>query len=228
MRDRIKQARLAKDMTQAELADAVGVSPQSVQQWETSTEPRKNRVMKIAEILGVDANWLLFGRPESENRKEVVKIELEDGSNVQERYKVEILDIEASAGSGVMVLDDFIETITAIEYSAEEAKRLFGGRTADTVKMITVKGDSMSGTFEPRDQIFVDITVNHFDGDGIYVFILDNQLYIKRLQMQYKKLAVISDNPRYETWYLEDNSIDGMFIQAKVLVSQSIKYKFHG
>ncbi|MEQ5076041.1 MULTISPECIES: S24 family peptidase [Providencia] len=228
MRDRIKQARLAKDMTQAELADAVGVSPQSVQQWETSTEPRKNRVMKIAEILGVDANWLLFGRPESENRKGVVKIELEDDSNVQERYKVEILDIEASAGSGVMVLDDFIETITAIEYSAEEAKRLFGGRTADTVKMITVKGDSMSGTFDPRDQIFVDITVNHFDGDGIYVFILDNQLYIKRLQMQYKKLAVISDNPRYETWYLEDNSIDGMFIQAKVLVSQSIKYKFHG
>ncbi|MEQ5089070.1 S24 family peptidase [Providencia rettgeri] len=228
MRDRIKQARLAKDMTQAELADAVGVSPQSVQQWETSTEPRKNRVMKIAEILGVDANWLLFGSPESENRKDVVKIELEDDSNVQERYKVEILDIEASAGSGVMVLDDFIETITAIEYSAEEAKRLFGGRTADTVKMITVKGDSMSGTFDPRDQIFVDITVNHFDGDGIYVFILDNQLYIKRLQMQYKKLAVISDNPRYETWYLEDNSIDGMFIQAKVLVSQSIKYKFHG
>ncbi|WP_230683848.1 XRE family transcriptional regulator [Providencia rettgeri] len=228
MRDRIKQARLAKDMTQAELADAVGVSPQSVQQWETSTEPRKNRVMKIAEILGVDANWLLFGRPDSENRKDVVKIELEDDSNVQGRYKVEILDIEASAGAGVMVLDDFIETITAIEYSAEEAKRLFGGRPAETVKMITVKGDSMSETFEPRDQIFVDITVNHFDGDGIYVFILDNQLYIKRLQMQYKKLAVISDNPRYETWYLEENSMDGMFIQAKVLVSQSIKYKFHG
>ncbi|WP_230084849.1 S24 family peptidase [Providencia rustigianii] len=228
MRDRIKQARLAKDMTQAELADAVGVSPQSVQQWETSTEPRKNRVMKIAEILGVDANWLLFGKPDSENRKDVVKIELEDDSNVQGRYKVEILDIEASAGAGVMVLDDFIETITAIEYSAEEAKRLFGGRPAETVKMITVKGDSMSETFEPRDQIFVDITANHFDGDGIYVFILDNQLYIKRLQMQYKKLAVISDNPRYETWYLEENSMDGMFIQAKVLVSQSIKYKFHG
>ncbi|WP_247715830.1 S24 family peptidase [Morganella morganii] len=143
-------------------------------------------------------------------------------------YKVEILDVEASAGPGVMVLDDFIETITAIEYSAEEAKRLFGGRPADTVKMITVKGDSMADTFEPRDQIFVDMTVNHFDGDGIYVFILDNQLYIKRLQMQYKRLAVISDNPKYETWHLNEESIDGVFIQAKVLVSQSIKYKFRG
>ncbi|AVL40823.1 helix-turn-helix domain-containing protein [Providencia stuartii] len=227
MRDRIKQARLAKDMTQAELADAVGVSPQSVQQWETSTEPRKNRVMKIAEILGVDANWLLFGRPESENRKDVVKIELEDGSNVQERYKVEILDIEASAGSGVMVLDDFIETITAIEYSADEAKRLFGGRPSNTIKMITVKGDSMAETFEPRDQIFVDITTNFFDGDGIYVFVLDNQLYIKRLQKQYKRLAVISDNPRYETWYLDEDALNGLYICAKVLVSQSITYKFH-
>ena len=127
-----------------------------------------------------------------------------------------------------MVQDDFIETITAIEYSAEEAKRLFGGRPAETIKMITVRGDSMAETFEPRDQIFVDVTVDHFDGDGIYVFVLDNQIYIKRLQMQYKRLAVISDNPRYETWHLDESSIEGISIRAKVLVSQSIKYKFHG
>lgn len=145
-----------------------------------------------------------------------------------DNFKVEILDIQASAGPGVMVIDDFIETITAIEYSADEAKRLFGGRPSNTIKMITVKGDSMSETFEPRDQIFVDITTNFFDGDGIYVFVLDNQLYIKRLQKQHKRLAVISDNSKYETWYLDEEAIGGLYIHAKVLVSQSIKYKFHG
>lgn len=36
-----------------------------------------------------------------------------------------MLDIQASAGPGVMVLDDFIETITAIEYSADEAKTVW-------------------------------------------------------------------------------------------------------
>lgn len=230
MRERIKQARLAKNMTQAELAELVGVSPQSVQQWETSTEPRKNRVVKIAEILEVDANWLLFGKSSIDGNGNIngIKSNQHIDTPDTDNYKVEMLDIQASAGPGVMVLDDFIETITAIEYSADEAKRLFGGRSASTIKMITVKGDSMSGTFEPRDQIFVDITTNFFDGDGIYVFVLDNQLYIKRLQKQYKRLAVISDNARYETWYLDEDSVNGLYIHAKVLVSQSIKYKFHG
>lgn len=172
-------------------------------------------VLAIQDALGLPAGWM----------DGITEAEIPAPSKT---YKVEVLDVEASAGSGVVVLDEFIETITAIEYSDEEAKRLFGGRPAHTIKMITVRGDSMAETFEPRDQIFVDMTVSHFDGDGIYAFILNNQLYIKRLQMQYNRLAVISDNPKYETWYLEERNIDGMFIRAKVLVSQSIKYKYHG
>ncbi len=84
------------------------------------------------------------------------------------------------------------------------------------------------GTFEPRDQIFVDVSVDFFDGDGIYIFTLDNYLYIKRLQLQHKRLAVISDNKKYETWYITDIEESGLNIRAKVLVSQSRAYKFHG
>lgn len=227
---RLKQARQNAGFTQSELAKLVGISQAAIQKIETGRAATSTRLIEISKALNVDPEWLSVGTGDSQTPhiSSSVKIELADDVSNIERYRVDILDIEASAGKGVMVLDDFIETITSIEYSVEEAKRLFGGRPAETVKMITVKGDSMSETFEPRDQIFVDTTVDHFDGDGIYVFILDNQLYIKRLQMQYKKLAIISDNPRYETWYLEENNMDGMFIQAKVLVSQSIKYKFHG
>ncbi|WP_228005940.1 LexA family transcriptional regulator [Xenorhabdus sp. BG5] len=142
-------------------------------------------------------------------------------------YKVEVFDVQASAGRGIMVRDEFIETIRSIEYTCKEARSLFGGRPSDHVRMIAVNGDSMSGTFETRDQIFVDISVNCFDGDGIYIFVLGNQLYIKRLQLQYKKLAIISDNKKYETWYLDEESVSDLFIQGKVLVSQSRAYKFH-
>lgn len=227
---RLKQARTKKGITQSGLAELVGLSQAAIQKIETGKAATSTKLIEIAKELNVEPEWLSSGTGDNPTPhiSSSVKIELADDVSNIERYRVDILDIEASAGKGVMVLDDFIETITSIEYSVEEAKRLFGGRPAETVKMITVKGDSMSETFEPRDQIFVDTTIDHFDGDGIYVFVLDNQLYIKRLQMQYKKLAVISDNPRYETWYLEENSMDGMFIQAKVLVSQSIKYKFHG
>lgn len=82
-------------------------------------------------------------------KNKVSSIQIKQDGEISDKnnYKVEMLDIQASAGPGVMVLDDFIETITAIEYSADEAKRLFGGRSASTIKMITVKGDSMAGTF---------------------------------------------------------------------------------
>lgn len=212
---------VARYETQEEFARAIGKDKSYVSRmlYPPSKSGYKRigdkMVLAIQDALGLPAGWM----------DGIVESEIPQPSR---SYKVEVLDVEASAGTGVMVLDEFIETITAIEYSDEEAKRLFGGRPASTIKMITVKGDSMSETFEPRDQIFVDMTVNHFDGDGIYVFVLDNQLYIKRLQMQYKKLAIISDNPRYETWHLSEAEIDGVFIQAKVLVSQSIKYKFHG
>lgn len=212
---------VARYETQEEFARAIGKDKSYVSRmlYPPSKSGYKRigdkMVLAIQDALGLPAGWM----------DGIVESEIPQPSR---SYKVEVLDVEASAGTGVMVIDEFIETITAIEYSDEEAKRLFGGRPASTIKMITVKGDSMSETFEPRDQIFVDMTVNHFDGDGIYVFVLDNQLYIKRLQMQYKKLAIISDNPRYETWHLSEAEIDGVFIQAKVLVSQSIKYKFHG
>lgn len=227
---RLKSARQNTGLTQSGLAKAVGVSQAAIQKIETGKASNSTKLIEIAKVLGVSPEWLSNGDGEQVNQKAGASVKIELANNVSsiDRYRVEVLDIEASAGAGVLVLDEFIETITSIEYSLEEAKRLFGGRPAHTIKMITVRGDSMAETFEPRDQIFVDMTVNHFDGDGIYVFILNNQLYIKRLQMQYKRLAVISDNPKYETWYLEENNIDGMFIHAKVLVSQSIKYKYHG
>ncbi|WP_277850061.1 XRE family transcriptional regulator [Moellerella wisconsensis] len=228
--DRLKIARQNKGLTQKELGKAVGVSQAAIQKIETGKALNSTKLIEIAKVTNVDPEWLSSGSGEypAHHIGSSVKIDLADDVGDIERYRVEILDVEASAGKGIVVIDDFIETITSIEYSLEEAKKLFGGRPAETIKMITVRGDSMAETFEPRDQIFVDMTVNHFDGDGIYVFILNNQLYIKRLQMQYKRLAVISDNPKYETWYLEESNIDGMFIHAKVLVSQSIKYKYHG
>ncbi|MDE9571151.1 helix-turn-helix transcriptional regulator [Xenorhabdus bovienii] len=63
MHERIKQARLARQLTQAALAEKIGVTPQSVQQWESLTEPKKTRLMALAKILEVDVNWLLFGDP---------------------------------------------------------------------------------------------------------------------------------------------------------------------
>ena len=144
---------------------------------------------------------------------------------MNEVYRVDVLDVKASAGPGSLVTSDFIETIRAIEYTTEQARALFGNRPADNVKVITVNGDSMDGTISPGDQIFVDTGVTHFDGDGVYVFVFGKTLHVKRLQMQRDRLAVISDNPIYEKWYVESEDEDQFYVMAKVLLRQSIEYK---
>lgn len=74
--------------------------------------------------------------------------------------------------------------------------------------------------------IFVDTKINYFDGDGIYVFVFDNKIYIKRIQVTGTEVIVISDNLVYEKWRLDKNSLQNFHIQGKVFVGQNIDYVY--
>lgn len=60
--DRIRKARENAGLTQTELAEAVGVRYQSVQQWEANaTAPTRARMAKLAAALGVSVSYIEFG-----------------------------------------------------------------------------------------------------------------------------------------------------------------------
>ena len=57
---RLKDLRSKKDMTQAELAETIGVSQQAVAKWEKNkAEPDHNTLMKLSEIFHVTTDYLL-------------------------------------------------------------------------------------------------------------------------------------------------------------------------
>jgi transcriptional regulator with XRE-family HTH domain len=59
---RIKAARQKQKLSQEDLGDLMGVSFQSVQQWESgTTTPRTTRMRKLATVLKTTPNWLQFG-----------------------------------------------------------------------------------------------------------------------------------------------------------------------
>lgn len=64
--DRIKEARLAKDMTQDELAKALGLkSRSSINKMEKNAyEIGLDRIKEIARVLEVDPDYLVFGNTE--------------------------------------------------------------------------------------------------------------------------------------------------------------------
>lgn len=63
---RISRARDALDLSTAQLARRLGVKSDTVNAWETDrSEPRANRLMMLAGVLGVSPTWLLNGVGES-------------------------------------------------------------------------------------------------------------------------------------------------------------------
>ena len=57
--NRIKEARISADMTQADLAEALGVAKSTISSYEIGDrDPPPNVILKIINILKVDANFL--------------------------------------------------------------------------------------------------------------------------------------------------------------------------
>lgn len=227
--NRIRQLRLAKGMTISDMAEAIGIDGANISRMETGKQKSftEQSLSSYAKALGVEISELFTPL---ENETTVYK---NSGNNSEQGkegpvFRVEMLDISASAGGGYIQGSDVIDVIRSIEYNSERAVALFGGRTPDSVKVINVRGDSMADTIEPGDLIFVDISVNDFDGDGIYVFGFDDKIYVKRLQMIPDKLLVISDNPKYREWSIVRENEDRFCIFGKVMISQSQAFKRHG
>lgn len=139
---------------------------------------------------------------------------------------IEVLNVEASAGNGAN--GDLVEVVRKLHYDPEQFHLYFRGLNPDSVRVINIRGDSMQPTFNSGDMIFVDINMNQFDGDGVYVFSYKGDLYVKRLQNIGDALLVISDNPIYREWKINEENYDQFYIQGKVKVHQSQKLNFIG
>ncbi|MGC9801998.1 S24 family peptidase, partial [Escherichia coli] len=79
--------------------------------------------------------------------------------------------LSVSAGPGTYMLSDYVDVLYAIEFTTEHARSLFGNRSQDDIKVMTVNGDSMSPTLVSGDRLFVDISVRNFQTDGVYSFV---------------------------------------------------------
>lgn len=89
----------------------------------------------------------------------------------------------------------------------------------NNLAIICGDGDSMAGTFNDGDALLVDRGVNEVRTDAVYVFSLEGDLFVKRLQrMTGGGLRMISDNPLYPPLMIEGAALEKLHIQARVLL----------
>ncbi|MEH3412302.1 helix-turn-helix transcriptional regulator [Phytobacter diazotrophicus] len=223
--ERLKEARIMQGLTQKALGDLVGVSQAAIQKIETGKANQTTKLVDLASVLKIRPEWLSTGEGDMRADEQVPSAPVQVNDRI---YRLEVLNLSVSAGPGV-VNSEFIEVLRSVEYSVEDARMMFDGRKQEQVRIINVRGDSMSGTIEPGDLLFVDISIKSFDGDGIYAFLYDDTAHVKRLQKMKDKLLVISDNKSYAPWEpIERDEMNRVFVFGKVIGSMPQTYRKHG
>lgn len=216
LHERLSNLMDAQGISVEDLKNAANVSYEMARRYKLGiAEPRKEKLEKIAEFLGVTPSWLQFGEGQ-------VSIHSLDKEEEGDEIVFNMLNIEASAGFGSN--GDIIQVIRQIKYNPDQYYELYRGMNPDNVEIISVKGDSMAPTFHHGDLLFVDVTIQEYDGDGIYVFTYDGYIFVKRIQKTGNTFTVLSDNERYKEWEIQGDC----YIHGKVKVHQSQKLNFIG
>ncbi|HIF0827523.1 TPA: XRE family transcriptional regulator, partial [Klebsiella pneumoniae] len=133
---------------QAEIAKRMKLTPKAVSKWFNGESiPRRGTLKALASHIGTSASYLLGDVDEDGIDTEATPI-------LKDVFRIDLLDITVSAGPGV-INQEFVEILHSVEYAPAEARHMFDGRKAENIRIINVRGDSMSGTIEPGDLLFV-------------------------------------------------------------------------
>lgn len=94
---RLAHARAAKNLTQRELADKIGITWSQISRYEAGkAKPRLAVAMKLAEALGIDAGDLSGGQEEGSGREISFNISAEHEAKIHEFAKKEGVSFDAA------------------------------------------------------------------------------------------------------------------------------------
>lgn len=225
LHDRIKEARLNAGLTQAAIAEKLGVPASTYGGWEKTRQPTAAQLGMIAEATGATASFLLQDEmkeavrpPVSPREMQMVKryrglddygkeavddlIDTEyrrcqEAARKAKLFEFDVQELGSAAGSGVPLEDCDTYTVLLRE---RPPRGTFG---------VWVNGHSMEPTFSDGDLVVVrhatDVPVGK-----IGIFTVDGITYIKRRGRD----RLISDNDDYDDVYPGE---EGAIVQGLVI-----------
>lgn len=163
-----------------------------------------------------EARQRLLAAAEEPSASSVVAADFVRPGLVGDEVWIAHYDIRAAMGGG-QIPHEYPEMLRDIRVSPSHLREL-GVEFEEHyhLKVVTGWGQSMEPTIKHRDPLIVNINVREFVGDGVYLFVWDDLLYIKRLQVaDGEHYEMISDNPRHKDRLIRR---DMTYIQARVLL----------
>ncbi|NVZ50252.1 helix-turn-helix transcriptional regulator [Pseudomonas sp. B6002] len=186
---RIAAAREAQGLNQSELARKLGVSPQSVQAWESGrTAPRNPRIKNLSEVLGVSVAYLMGESGPAESHSVTADTSLQaiepwDESTPlddDEVYVPFLHEVELAAGSGRFAIEE--SDSSRLRFFKKDLRH--NGVQFSNAKCVVVSGNSMVPVLRDGATVGVNVGKNTLkdvvDGE-MYAINHNGQLRIKQL-----------------------------------------------
>lgn len=173
-----------------------------------SSYPGLEKLLVLAKNGGVSVGWLAAGRdPVSEAELEnstLMRDAVAYTTEWSDFIRVPHFDVRASAGLG---RENSSEPISYFNSYRKDWWQRNISIKHERCFTIEIRGDSMSPRLTDADRPIIDRGDNEVLNEGIYVFRLDGQVFIKYLErVPGKGLVARSENPRYQPWDIGDGS----------------------
>jgi transcriptional regulator with XRE-family HTH domain len=127
--DRIRLARRHAGMSQAKLAEAIGVQRSAVSHWESpqGKNPSVDHLRAVAMVSGVTFEWLATGRGKMQLSEDAMldSVSAADAMLIEDRSELRLIQAFRLASPRIrMSLVEIVEELTAKRLGRSRAKRL--------------------------------------------------------------------------------------------------------
>ncbi|WP_020042287.1 XRE family transcriptional regulator [Salipiger mucosus] len=190
------------------------------------TDPSFDFLVKLWRELGVDPRWVITGegnelQAQAQFQGRTSLVSAPDTSvpahgdviiGDAELQMVRRFDVSGSAGLGALVPSE--EVIDHVAFTRSWLLRM--GINADLAGLLKVSGDSMAPNLRDGSLALVHFAEFEVDDGYIYAFLLNEELFIKRLARIDGGFLVTSDNPTFQPYKVLGNDAKELRVRGRV------------
>lgn len=216
LKDRIRSRLEALQMTQKDLAEAVGISGVMVYKLVSGKVTKTSYLIKIADVLQCSPHWLESGG----NEVDASKVYSVEEFSKEQGIPIPYLDINGSCGNGATVYQEQEVAIKGVIKKEASWFKRYGVRPKDTF-CVYAKGDSMEMFLIDGDMVIFDRSKTAPVSGKIFLVRHPDGLKIKLIRQQLDGSWIFeSYNPAYKPEVITEDILDRVKILGQFVYRQ--------